>query len=255
MSEGMSGNMAGSASNAMAMGASKSLADIAKELQADVLLQGTVMREGDAIRVRAALIGTEPLRSIWRRNYSRTIRELVDLQQNLAHAVAAAINLRAPIAPLPRAIGPTTILRRTRRYLRGSYYQAHWRLPQAVDAFRGAVDLDPTHAPAQAGLARAYYFLGFFGDIPPSVALGGMRRAATAALEADPLIAEGHAQLALVKMLQDWDWAGAEQHFRRALRSVQITRKSATISHISCWVRAGSANRWSRRRRRVRSIQ
>jgi eukaryotic-like serine/threonine-protein kinase len=206
----------------------KSLGEIANELQVDALLQGTVARDGDTVRVTASLTRATPLESIWERSYRRELRELIDVQRELAGAVAAvatgreAMPVEHPDSKRPYDAGAHDA------FLKGSYYQAHSRLPQAVESFERAVQLDPTHAPAQAGLARAYYFLGFFGDIPPSVALAGMRRAATAALELDTMMAEAHGQLALVKMLQDWDWMGAEWHFKRAL---EISPGHAQIRH------------------------
>src|SRR5918993_574457 len=76
--------------------------------------------------------------------------------------------------------------------------------------------------------SRSSYFLSFFGKVPPSVAVAAMRRAATAALEHDSTLAEAHGQMALVKMLQDWDWEGAERHFRRAL---ELSPGQAQIRH------------------------
>ena len=210
------------------MPGSKSLGQIASELRVDALLQGTLARDGDTVRVTASLTRASPLQNIWERNYRRDVRQLIEVQRDLASAVAAVATGRAVAAvEIPdskRVYDPAA----HQAYLKGSYFQAHSKLTQAVDAFERAVQLDPSHAPAQASLARAYYFLGLFGDIPPSIALAGMRRAATAALELDPLMAEAHGQLALVKMLQDWDWQGAEWHFRRAL---EISPGHAQIRH------------------------
>jgi eukaryotic-like serine/threonine-protein kinase len=216
----------GGSGGATEMGRPRSLAEIARELRVDALLQGTLARDGDTIRVTASLIRPDPLDTIWERHETRHVRELLALQRELASAVAAAVTGGASVGhpDAPRSYDPAA----HEAFLRGSYYQAHWKLPQAVESFERAVRLDPDHAPAQAGLARAYYFLGFFGDVPPSVALAGMRRAATAALEGDAHMAEAHAQLALVKMLQDWDWEGAERHFRRAL---EISPGHAQIRH------------------------
>jgi eukaryotic-like serine/threonine-protein kinase len=218
---GMNGGMKG-------MGNAKSLADIARELGADVLLQGNLLRDGDSVRVVAALIRSPRLNAIWEGSYVRHVRELFALQRDLASAIVAAVigkdEVRADAASVARSYHPDA----HEAYLKGAYFQAHWKLPQAVAAFERAVEIDPTHAMAQAGLSRAWYFLAFFGDVPPSIAFAGMRRAATAALEQDSLVAEAHAQLALVKMLQEWDWDGAERHFRRAL---EISPGHAQIRH------------------------
>ncbi len=221
--EGQAGGRSG-----MGKDAQKSPADIARELHVDVLLQGTLARDGDTVRVKAWLVRPDRQQRLWEHEYTGHVRELFRVQHDLADAVTATVTRRrepsAPQAPAARELDPAA----HEAYLKASYYQAHAKLPQALAAFERAVQLDPDYAPAQAGLARAYYFLGFFGDIAPSVALAGMRRAASAALDRDGEMAEAHAQLALVKMLQDWDWQGAEAHFRRAL---EISPGHAQIRH------------------------
>jgi TolB-like protein/tetratricopeptide (TPR) repeat protein len=215
----------------MARMATRPLSEIARELGADIVLQGSLAREADSVRVHATLIRAPSLEQVWQASYSRHVRELFDLQRELTTAVVSAVvqgrtraRATAVSADPARVYDPEA----HDAFLRGSYFQAHWKLPQAVAALERAVQLDPTHAPAQAALARAFYFKAFFGELSPAIALRGMRRAATAALEQDPLLAEAHAQIALVKMLQDWDWSGAERHFRRAL---EISPGHAQIRH------------------------
>ena len=221
----MSGTASGTGKG---MESRKSLAEIGRELRVDALLQGTLEREGDIVRVAASLVRPDSGQRIWQGRYNRHVRELSRLQRDLADGVATAMTRGGAERVEQPADGRELDPAAHEAYLKASYYQAHWKLPQAVEAFERAVSLDPRHAGAQAGLARAYYFLGFFGDIPPSMALAGMRRAASAALAADQNMAEAHAQLALVRMLQDWDWAGAEADFRRAL---EISPAHAQIRH------------------------
>jgi adenylate cyclase len=209
----------------MGMGSRKPLGEIARELGAGLLLEGSVARENDRIVLTASLVQAAPLKNLWRRTFSRPAGELQALQRDLAEAVLAELAGPRGAARLsPRQYDPEA----HEAYLKGAYYQSHWKLPQAVESFTRAVEIDPAHAAAHAGLARAYYFLAFFGDLSPVVALAGMRRAATTALEHDPLMADAHAQLALVKMLQDWDWDGAEQSFRQAL---ELSPENAQIRH------------------------
>jgi eukaryotic-like serine/threonine-protein kinase len=216
MGGGMAFMDAGSAP-ADGMGMSASLEDAVRELGADVVLQGTLRLEGDSAHVSATLVRAPELLQVWEQSYTRHVRELSGLQRELAAAVVSAVaprgRDRAVVASAPRVYHPDA----EDAYAKGRYFQIHWKLPQAVAAFERAVEIDPTHAPAHAGLSRVWYFLAFFGDAPPSLVLAHMRRAATAALEQDSLMAEAHAQMALVKMLQEWDWEGAERHFRRAL--------------------------------------
>src|SRR5256885_6053890 len=99
---------------------------------------------------------------------------------------------------------------------------------KSAAALEQAVMLDPDHALAYTALARTYYFIAFFGDLPPKEAFHRMEEAATRALDRDPTLASAHASLALVKLHRDWDWAGAEQHFRRAL---ELNPSNADIHH------------------------
>ena len=216
------------------MGARRSLHEVVQRLRADVLLDGTLARTGDSVRVHASLIRASGLDEIWRQSYVRHVRDLFGLQRDLAAAVIATVvrdavgRDAARRTPAPADVVQPYDPEAHDAFVKGSYFQAHWKLPQAVEAFERAVRLDPAHAPAHSSLARAYYFLAFFGELPPSVALAGMRRSADAALAADSLSAEAHAQRALVKMLQDWDWAGAERDFQRAL---EISPDDAQIRH------------------------
>jgi eukaryotic-like serine/threonine-protein kinase len=205
-----------------------SVTEIARQLRADKLVQGSLSRAGDSVTVSVSLLRADPVQSVWSGRYVRHVRELFALQRDVAAGIVSALGdpgrEHELLATPARVYDPGA----HEAYLRGAYFQAHWRLPQAITAFERAIALDPTHAPAHAGLARAHYFLAFFSDIAPSIALGTMRRAANAALAQDSLLAEAHAQLALVRMIQDWDWAGAEEHFQRAL---EISPNNAQIRH------------------------
>jgi serine/threonine-protein kinase len=220
--------MGAEAPAAAGMGAKKSLREIARELKADILMQGSVNWDADSVSVAATLIRSESLEQFWEGRIARHSRDLFALQRALLSAVTAAIiregGGRAAPLVAPKQYDPAA----HEAYLKGAYFQSHWKLEQASAAFERAVQLDPGHAPAQAGLARAYYFRAFFGELPPGLALAGMRRAALAALERDSLLAEAHGQLALVRMLQEWDWEGAERSFRRAL---EISPGNAQIRH------------------------
>jgi eukaryotic-like serine/threonine-protein kinase len=219
----------GGAAGAMGRAAPpKSLPEIAEELGADLVLQGSLVRTGDSVRVAATLLDAATQERLWTADDVRHVRDMHQLQRSLASGVASVAGRGARRARAPTALPRPYSAEAHAAYLKGAYFQAHWRLPEAIDAFTQAVTIDPAHAPAQSGLARAYYFLAFFGDVAPGIALGAMRRAATAALEQDSLLAEAHGQLALVMMLQEWDWEGAEQHFRRAL---ELNPSHAQIYH------------------------
>src|SRR5688572_801625 len=193
-------------------------------------MQTTLTRGTDSVRISAALVDPVTGRRLWAQVYDRHLRDLYTLQQEITAAVAGVLGgeaRRGMTAPplMPR---PTTSPAAHDAYLKAVYYQAHWRLADAIAAFEKAVALDDGFAPAYAGLARAYYFSAFFGDMAPGVALGKMQFAAGMALERDSLLAEAHAQMALVKMLHEWNWSAAERLFRRAL---ELSPNDAQIHH------------------------
>lgn len=210
------------------MGPPKTLAQIGRELHADLLVNGSLTRANDSVHVSATLVRAATQEKLWNGQYVRHVRELFALQQDLKTDIVRYVTRdavgRNAKASAPRVVDPAA----NEAYLKGVYYQAHWKLPQAIEAFERAVAIDSSDSRAQAGLSRAHYFLAFFGDIPPGIAFARMRRAATAALAHDSLLAEAHGQMALVKMLQEWDWAGAEQEFRRAL---ELSPNDAQIHH------------------------
>jgi eukaryotic-like serine/threonine-protein kinase len=220
----MGGDSADADGGMMPVGPPKSLEAIAQELRADVLMQGSLVQTGDSVRVSVSLVRPAERRTIWSEALNRHVRDLFSMQEELASAVIRVVGGTGESVGAIREYDPGA----NDQYVKGLYYQNHWNLPLAIGSFERAVALDPRHAPAQAGLARAYYFRAFFGDIAPGIALGRMRRAATAALEQDPRLAEAHAQLALVKMLQEWDWEGAERDFRQAL---ELSPDDAQIRH------------------------
>jgi TolB-like protein/Flp pilus assembly protein TadD len=210
------------------MRAPKPLPQIARELRADAVLEGSVIRDGERVRVTAQLIRAADDQHLWAQTYDHQVRDVLALQSEVATAVAHEVGLRlspgAARAPRRMAVKPEA----QEAYLKGLYYAGQWRLEDAIASFRRAVEIDSSHAPAYAGLARAYYFRAFFSEVPPVEAFGEMRRSATAALERDSTLADAHALLALVSTHHDWDWKAAEQHFARAL---ELSPSNAQVHH------------------------
>ena len=202
-----------------------SYADIARQLGADLVMEGSFLNAGDTVRVTVTIIDPATQRAVWNETYVRPTPGIHRLQLEIAGAVLQAVTGAAPLEQGPQ---PTWDPAAHEAFLKAGYHQEHWQLTQAIEDFEEAVRIDPTHAPALAGLARAYYFRAFFGDIAPAIAFAAMRQAATAALQLDPSLPEAHAQMALVQMLQEWDWQAAEQSFRRAL---ELAPNDAQIRH------------------------
>ncbi len=195
--------------------------EIARELNVDAVVEGSVSRDGNSVRVRAQLIYAPTDEHLWAESFTREMRDLLALQEDVASAIAHQVQaqlipetVRAGVRPHP--VEPAVI----EAYLRG---RAAWNrrneagLREAVELFQQAVALDPSYAPAYSGLADSYTTLGYFGYLAPQESFPPARRAAEKALELDPTLAEPHASLAYIKFYYDWDWKGAEQEFQNAL--------------------------------------
>jgi eukaryotic-like serine/threonine-protein kinase len=202
----------------------KPIREIARELNADVIVEGTLMREADQFRITAALVRGRDEHSLWRSSYDGQADELFALQRQVATAVAREIGAR--ITPS----GARLVVKAESQelHLKGAYYAAQWRLDEALASLQRAVEIDPANAPAYAGLARVHYFRAMFGEVAPLEAFSQMRRAAAAALAQDPQSGEAHGLMALVNTHFDYDWPGAERHFVRAL---ELAPSNAQVHH------------------------
>ncbi|HYL16362.1 MAG TPA: protein kinase [Terriglobales bacterium] len=210
-------------------GAKKPLPEIARELHADAIVEGSVQRSGDRVRVTAQLIRAATDKHVWAETYERDFRDILALQDDVSSAIAQQIasRLGGP-QPQPLAKAQPISPEAYETYLKANYYQDQLDLQKSIDYYRQAIKLDPNYAPAYAHMASSYFFLGFFSAIPPQQAFGKVKEAALLAIAKDDRLPEGHGALALAKLHYDWDFAGAEQEFKRAL---ELNRSNADIRH------------------------
>jgi len=202
-------------------GGKKPLRQIARELNVDAVVEGSVQRSGNRVRVIAQLIYAPTDRHLWARTYERDLRDVLALQDEVAQAIAREVG--GQLNPRQQAI--VSVARRVNpeayeSYLRGRSYLSSGSssdLQKSIDYFNQAIKLDSDYAPSYSALASAYYFLGFFNLLSPNVAFGKMKDAALRALERDDTVSGGHDALGLVKLHYEWDWEGAEKEFKRAL--------------------------------------
>jgi TolB-like protein len=199
----------------------KALPQIAKDLNVDAVIEGSVVRFGDRVRVTAQLIEAQSDRHLWAKSYERDSRNVMALQDDLARDIANEI--RATLTPVERkrlaesrSIDPQAY----EAYLRGRYFwnrRTEAELHKAKEYFEQTIAKEPTFAPAYSGLADTYFYLSYvWGHIPPREGMPLARAAALKAIELDDSAGEGHASLGVVKFVYDWDFAGADQELRRA---------------------------------------
>ena len=200
----------------------KKLPEIASELKVDALLEGSVMRSGDRIRIAVQLIRGPTEARIWSAVYERDIRDLSDLQLDIARTIAHEAGLRITAGEKTRLTQRRPLNREAfEEYLRGRHSwnkRTPAEIQKAIAHFRKAIDLDAAYALPYAGLADAYNQLGthLIGERPARETRPLAIAAALKAIEIDAELAEAHAALGYAKMY-DWDWPSAEQELRRAI--------------------------------------
>lgn len=202
-------------------GRTRSIAAIGRELGVDYVLEGSVRLEGARVRVTARLVAVEDQTPLWTDSYERELRHVLQLQGEIAEAIAGQIRVtlsaetRARLARRP-GVDPEAYS----HYLRGRYFWAKRDQPglrKSIEHFQQAISRQPDYALAYVGLADAYLVLADYGALPLPLVRGQARAAAARALAIDDTLAEAHASFGMVLALFERDWAGAEREFRRAI--------------------------------------
>jgi TolB-like protein/DNA-binding winged helix-turn-helix (wHTH) protein/Tfp pilus assembly protein PilF len=219
-------------------GSRKPLQEIARELNVVAVLEGTVLRSGDRVRVTVHLDRASPEAQLWASTYDRSVRDILSLQDEIARTVIDEIQVkltpqeRARLSS-PRPVNPEAYA----AYLRGrtvlasglgslsklagkrQYQYTDQDVQTAIAYFKSAIDGDPAYAQAYAGLADAYIHLGnpVWGSHSPKETLSDAKEAATTALKLDPSLPEAHFSLAQT-LQYDWNWPEAEKEYNLALQ-------------------------------------
>lgn len=202
-------------------GSRKPVDQVGRELHVDYLLEGSLRRSGERLRITAQLIRVADQTHLWSRDFDRALTDVVLVQSEIAGAIAEQIQLRLPPSALARAASPAAVDPEAYRlHLLGRYYWSR-RTPDALrkslEAYLMAVERDSAFAAGFAGLADTYNSLGSYSVLPPAEAFPLAKSAALRALELDPMLAQAHNSLAFVHENYEWDWAVAEKEYRRAL--------------------------------------
>ena len=201
-------------------GSRKSLPEVAKELCVDAVVEGSVARSDQRVRINVQLILAPEDRHLWSGRYERDLRDIVQLQAEVAQSIASQIHkFFSPEHAHPlctRRVDP----RAYEACLKGIFFRDKMTpadLEKSIGLFKQAIDLDPSYARAFGDLSRAYFYLGVFGIGLPQEMFLKARANAAKALELDESVASAHAALAAVHIFYDWDWAAAEAESRRAV--------------------------------------
>jgi serine/threonine-protein kinase len=202
-------------------GSDKSLPEIARELKVGAIVEGTVMRAGDRVRITAQLIEAAADRHMWAKSYERDLGDVLTLQSEVARAIAGEI--RVAITPEEEVrlastwpVNPEAL----ELYLRGKrhyYTLTEEGMEKSIDYFQKAIAIDPNYAQAYAGLARTYMWLAYFGSLSPEEAYSRCSTLIEKALEIDDALVEAHVALANVKYFLEWNWDRAREQFERAI--------------------------------------
>jgi TolB-like protein/DNA-binding winged helix-turn-helix (wHTH) protein/Flp pilus assembly protein TadD len=198
-----------------------SLPDIAKTLNVDAVLEGSVIREGNQIRIHAQLIRAATDEHIWAEEYQREYQSVLALEEDVSRTIAERVE--ASIAPGQRlALAPDRQVNPEAHedYLKGRYYfnqRTDEALNRSLSYFKQSIAIDPTYALAYSGLADDYALIGFRGAVPSRESLTQAKAAALKAIELDDKLAAAHASLAFIAETHEWDWTTAEREYKRAL--------------------------------------
>jgi eukaryotic-like serine/threonine-protein kinase len=199
----------------------KPLPEIARQLKVDGVVEGSVLRSGDRVRITAQLIEAATDQHLWSRSYERDLRDVLALQSEVAQAIAQEIKIKLTPQEQTRLASARPVHREAYdAYLKGHYF---WNKgteearKRSVDYFNQSIEKDPSYAPAYAGLAESFLALQVHGTWSPREFLPKAKAAAMRAVELDDTLAEARTALGHVKYRYERDLVGAEREYRRAI--------------------------------------
>ncbi len=234
-------------------GKNEDLRTIGAKLNAGYILEGSVRKSGDQVRITAQLINTRTGAHEWSETYDRHIGDVLKLQD----AIAAAVVRELQLTVAPDFLNSRASVKNTDAYdlmLRGRHAADRWDqegFAEAVSLYHQALDRDPTFVEAATWIAWAYTFQGEEGFLAPAIAFEQAHRAAATAIQLDPKSAEAHNVLGEIYTVYDWDWAAADRELRLAAES---SPGSAYIS-ISEALLSMTLGRWDDALRQIEAAQ
>jgi TolB-like protein/tetratricopeptide (TPR) repeat protein len=199
-------------------GTTKALPQIARELGVDTVVEGSVLRQGNEVRITAQLIDAMTDHHLWARSYVRNLNDVLTLQDEVARTIADQIRIAVTPEERARLARPRTVDPEAQElYLQGTQALDTGNPRSGIGYFQKAIDKDPNYAQAYGALADSYGWMGQAGWMPYSEAFPKEKAAAIKAIALDEALPEGHVQLAHAAMNLDWDWATEGKELKRAL--------------------------------------
>jgi TolB-like protein len=202
-------------------GSSKQAGEIGSELGVAYLIEGSVLKDDDQVRISVKLVDTTDDAAVWVESYERTLSNILQLQSSVARAIAQQVKVKlTPYENQQLSLVRTVDPEAYQLYLKGRF---HWYLFSeadlnlALEYFQKSIDIDPDYALAYVGFADALATPAHSGMMPTTQVFPAAKRFVERALELDPDLAEAHDLLARIRFTYDWDWEAAERGFLRAI--------------------------------------
>lgn len=206
--------------------------DIARELGVDAVVEGSVLRAGQRVRITARLSEASAGNSLWADSYDRALGDVLELHADVARSVVSEVSvLLTPEDERRLAASGSVVPEAYEAYLRGRFWwnrRTDEGFRNAIASFEEAMELDSAYAPAYAGLADAHGLMAYYGTVPPREGYSEAIGAARQAIELDDRLAAAHTSLGGALLFYEWDWEGAEREFRRA---IELNPGYATAHH------------------------
>jgi serine/threonine-protein kinase len=213
-------------------GQGKDAQQVGRELGVRAVLKGRLVQRGDDLSISAELVDASDGNLLWRDQYSRKAADILAIEREISTEISEQLRLRLSGEEQRRLVTEATRNPEAYRlYLQGRYWwnrRTEEALKKSAEYFEQAIEKDPNYAQAWTGLADSFLNLGSSGATPPAEAFHRAKSAASRAIEIEPALAEPHATLGHLKTLYEWDWAGAEKEFRRA---IELNTESSTVRH------------------------
>ncbi len=206
--------------------------DIGKTFDADAVLEGSVRKTGDRLRITVRLVNVADGYQLWSESYDRDMVDVFAVQEEITLAILDKFQVKLRADQKERLLKRyTENVEAYEYYLKGRYF---WNgryaggLQKALEFFNLAIGKDPLHAPSYAGVADSFSILGMYGLVQPKVAFAKAKESLRRALEIDNQLGEAYASLGFINLFYDWDWEAAEAHFKEAL----ALNPNDAIAHI-----------------------